>query len=159
LGPDRRFGLGGAGPELRAHRGGGVRRGRTDRRAPLDRATRRLGPLAPIRVRDRRLHGGRSRQSIRRNPAGSRRTSAAADYARRIPPFLLLEASRAEARIRDQADTLVPPRDRLTPMRQFARWLLASHLVVRRIYGTHMTGYATMRHVGAVLEAVPLPPA
>jgi hypothetical protein len=51
-----------------------------------------------------------------------------------------------------QGDETFPARDRLIPMRQFARWLVASRLPVDRIYGTHMVGYATMRHVRAVID-------
>jgi glyoxylase-like metal-dependent hydrolase (beta-lactamase superfamily II) len=52
-----------------------------------------------------------------------------------------------------QGDDTFPAQDRLIPMKQFARWLLASTLPVERIYGTHMIGYATMRHVRRVMEA------
>jgi glyoxylase-like metal-dependent hydrolase (beta-lactamase superfamily II) len=48
-------------------------------------------------------------------------------------------------------DQTFPPRDRLPVMRAFAAWVERSGLAVGRIYGTHMTGYAGMRHVRAVL--------
>jgi glyoxylase-like metal-dependent hydrolase (beta-lactamase superfamily II) len=54
----------------------------------------------------------------------------------------------------DDAETF-PPRDRLGVMRHFAGWLARSGLRVERIYGTHMTGYATMAHVRQVLDARP----
>jgi glyoxylase-like metal-dependent hydrolase (beta-lactamase superfamily II) len=57
-----------------------------------------------------------------------------------------------------QGDETFPPRDRLIPMKQFARWLLASKPPVDRIYGTHMIGYATMQHVHRVMTSpFPIP--
>jgi glyoxylase-like metal-dependent hydrolase (beta-lactamase superfamily II) len=50
-----------------------------------------------------------------------------------------------------------PPSDRLGVMQQFGSWLLRSGLGVDRIYGTHMIGYATMRHVRRVLALPPVP--
>ena len=50
-----------------------------------------------------------------------------------------------------QGDDTFPPRERLGVMQHFARWLVGSGLAVDRIYGTHMSGYATMRHVREVL--------
>lgn len=48
-----------------------------------------------------------------------------------------------------------PPRDRLPIMREFAAWITRMNLPVERIYGTHMTGYATMQHVDLVLHWPP----
>jgi hypothetical protein len=37
-------------------------------------------------------------------------------------------------------------------MQHFARWLRDRRLAVDRTYGTHMTGFATMRHMTDVLR-------
>lgn len=46
----------------------------------------------------------------------------------------------------------IPPRDRMTVMPFFARWLKRNRLAPARIYGTHGRGYATMEHVELILS-------
>jgi glyoxylase-like metal-dependent hydrolase (beta-lactamase superfamily II) len=45
-----------------------------------------------------------------------------------------------------------PPRNRVTVMEFFARWLTERKLEPERIYGTHGRGYATMKHVRQILD-------
>ncbi len=44
-----------------------------------------------------------------------------------------------------------PPRARVRVMREFAEWVRARGLSVERVYGTHLAGYATARHLEAML--------
>jgi glyoxylase-like metal-dependent hydrolase (beta-lactamase superfamily II) len=50
-------------------------------------------------------------------------------------------------------DASFPPRDRVGVMQEFARWIESERLAVERIYGTHMTGFATPRHLGTIRRA------